>query len=213
MTRCFILILVVYSAALTEEAQAGFLLSPGVSWRSFSFQPRDKEPTPNYYGYGFGLNLGWSIGQVVDVVGYGRYTPARLKKAEPLQENATLWGYGGELAFRLARTIYVAGRGGRYFYNLLHQKDENEVRGRWAGVGGGGSVGAQFNTSRTSGWQISVDYTRIFLKKEELGEQEEDIGRTMDAFSLSLCFLINGQGLGGLLGGDYIGDFLNSLGM
>lgn len=208
--KCFLpLIYGTFLFFQTNVAQAGWLAVVGTHWKTFSFEPKDDEKTPNYYGFGARLGLGYSFNQVFDVDLWGEYTPGRLKSAEIGIEDSVLGGYGGELAFRIQKTIFIGLRGGGFFYNLVSQKDENEIDGRWAGVGGILSIGASFANSKESFWQVTLDSSYISLSAEESTEGEEE-DRVINAFSVSLAYAFNQYRTSRPSG--FFGNFLDSLG-
>jgi hypothetical protein len=213
---------------ISMEAQAGALLGLSARWNSFSFAAVDEEPTPNYYGFGFGIDAGYSISQIVDIAAYANYTPGRYKNAEILEEDAVLFGYGGELAVRIASAVYVGVHGGVYQYNLIHQRNDDEVRGSWAGTGGGLAVGAFFPINKSNYWQVALDFARINVSPvNDLAKSyvaatataaNNDGGaasanfkdRQIDSIAVQLTYLFNGH-VSSREGGGLFNSFLNSM--
>ena len=89
-----------------QLALAGALVSPGVHWKSFSFRPLEQEPTPNYFGYGGSLRLGYSWAQVLDMALFGSYTPSQLNGADdPMAASAVHRFAGVALGVRIKQSI------------------------------------------------------------------------------------------------------------
>jgi hypothetical protein len=174
------------------SAEAGVYVSPSLRWASFSARPQAEEKTPNYYGYGAGLQLGYSFGQVFDVGGFGTYLPARIGSAAPDGADAKLSLFGGELGFRIADSVYFALRGGASFYELLEQRRDDELTGAWRGPAFGFALGAVRRLSKQSFVQTSFELMHTIVERG--ASDEADAGkRRLDSFGVSLAYLFNAQ--------------------
>lgn len=203
--------LLLLAALFSLESFAGPLASVSLSWNSFSFAPKEEEATPNYYAYGPGLKLGYSFGQVFDVVAYGSYLPAKRRRAAFGKEDVNLFGYGGELAFRFDKAVYFNVHGGPYKYQLIHRTRDDELSGEWAGIGGGLGLGAIFPVNKSNFWQVSLEFTHIGVTlKDEIEAYETNEKRTMDVFTVALAYVFNAN-VTSLQSGIF-GDFMRSLG-
>lgn len=206
MIRCLIFWVLLFSG----EAWAGWLISPSLSWQSFSFRPEETEPTPNYYSYAPGLSLGYSIAQVIDLAMWGQYAPSQQKNAAFFADDAVLYGYGGELGFRIAESVFIGLRGGPVSYQLFNQTKDYEVGGRWSGTMGGASLGAIFEVSKIHFWQLSLDMAHAVVTNEKAdSDANKDTERRIDVFSVTLSYVFNGNSSG--TGFGFLGNFLDSL--
>lgn len=175
---------------LTMEAEAGLLLAPSVSWDSYAFRPVLEEETPNYYGYGLGMQLGYSAVQTFDLAGYFNYTPGNLDAADPFDSNSELYQYGGVLGFRIYNAIYLAFHGGVVNYALPVRAKVEEVGGEWSGSGYGFKLGGIIPLSRTFAWQIALGVTTATVT-DNSGDYSGS--RKIDNFSLSLSLVYNSE--------------------
>jgi hypothetical protein len=176
-------------------AVGGVYVSPSVRWASFSARPEAEEKTPNYYGYGAGLQLGYSFGQVFDFGGFGTYLPARIGSAAMDGADAKLSLYGGELAVRIADSVYFALRGGASMYELVTQKRDDELTGRWRGPAFGVALGAVKRLSKQSFVQTSFELMHTIVERAKKDDADgADAGkRRLDSFGISLAYLFNNQ--------------------
>ena len=188
LVRLFYVFLMSLTTTIYGVAQGGILLAPGVSWNNFVFEPVAHENTPNYYGYGGHLSLGYSVMQVLDFAAYGEYVPGQLNAAELGKEGARIYSYGGELAFRIGQALYIGGRGGSAGYSLIQRTYPEEVGGRWTGVGGGVSLGLIIPTSRMNMWQATLDFGQMTVRPVET---PTDPARRISHISLKLAFVYN----------------------
>ena len=206
----FIFRVVVCFTAITcsYNANAGTLISAEARWNAFSFHTVESEPTPNYYGWGPRLKGGYSLYQVLDLALWGSYTPGGYGKAKFGDRDAYLYGYGGEIALRMAGAIFFALKGGQYSYYLLNLHNDDAVSGKWAGLGVGVSLGAFFAVSESQYWQVTLDWDRIFPEKHDKGIESNK--RVMDSFAVGLAFVFNHYD-GFKLHNTLLESFLNSL--
>lgn len=184
-----------YLAALTlggalflgaEVCLAGGMVNFGAQWRAHAFAPEASESTPNYYGIGPYLGLGWSLGSIVDLNLFTRYSPSQLENADVGKESAQIYSYGVEFGFRIARAFYLGFRGGMKSYELFAAELPEELEGRWQGPGGGFSIGGLVRTGKRSFLQVTFDIGSANLTYEKA---EEGAGpRRMDWFGLTLSF-------------------------
>lgn len=195
MSRVLLVLAVLLPASIAE---AGFLLSPSIRWGSFSAQAEDGEPTPNYFGYGGGLDVGYSFGQVFDIVGHYSFLPARLKSAKAGAQDASLTTYGGGLGLRIAESVYFGLRAGTTTYELHKALGTDELSGLWSGPSGGFSLGAVARVGKQSFIQTCFEVMHTVMQRDkapllEDGTEVPDPGRRrFDAFGLSLAYVFNG---------------------
>lgn len=175
---------------------AGLLIAPGMRAGVMSFEDKDGEPTPNYYGIGGALSVGYSVGQKLDLALFGQYSPGKQKRPVVNEEDATLFAYGGEIGGRFSDRVYFAVRGGSATYNLLAPPRENEINGKWSGPAFGFSVGAYFVTDRegSSSWQATLDVLHaIITPSDPVADAYGDDSRRITCFSFSLTYVLNKQ--------------------
>lgn len=175
--------------SVATSARAGVYLAPSVKWASFAARSVEGESTPNYYGYGGALSLGYSLKQVVDLGAYGTYIPGKRKQAEFGADDATLVSYGGELAFRFGQTVYFGLRGGPSSYHLLARTDTSELGGLWTGSSAGFSIGAVAKLSKQSFFQTTLDVMQHVLTADD--EANGTGERRFDSFGISLTYMFN----------------------
>lgn len=193
-------------ALSAAPASAGWLVAGGPRWATFATRPEKAEPTPNYFGYGAGLSLGYSFKQVMDFGAFGYYVPGQLGQAEVFKESAVFYAYGGELAFRIAETVYLGFRGGTAEYQLYGRELDEELGGEWVGPAGGFSIGALHKLKTMHYLQTSFDVMHAVVENtdtEELGK------RRIDSFSVSLTYVYNGKG-SSRIENSVFGQFMNS---
>lgn len=194
--------------SVTDFAHAGMLIAPSAKWANLAFRPKTEEDTPNYYGYGGGLSLGYSIKQKFDLGLFANYLPGTRGGAKFGKTDAQLIFYGGEMALRLFSTIYLGVRGGLADYQLRKTTDTIDIPGHWSGGGGGFSLGAFFATSKRTFWQASID-----IMMASIGSNDPQVvdKRTVEAFSLSIAYVYNGYesyGIENNIFGDYLKSFI-----
>ncbi len=190
-------------------AEAGWYIAPSLKWGTFAARPEGAEPTPNYYGYGGAFALGYSAKQVFDLGAYGQYLPGTRKEANPSQIDATLNSYGGELAFRIAESVYLGFHGGMSSYHLLRADPErtDELKGKWSGPSGGMAIGAVSKTGKNSFFQTSVE----FMQHVVANSDDSSLGkRRFDSFALSVQYMFNSE-KSYLVENSILGNFLDSM--
>lgn len=179
---------------LAEPALAGFYVAPEIKWGSFSARPEAGEATPNYYGYGGGLHLGFSAKQVFDMGAYGTYMPGTKGAAEFGAGDATFVTYGGELALRMSQAVYFGLHGGVATYDLKNRTRPEELPGTWSGPSGGLAIGAIHALSKQSFIQTTVDFTHAVVKSDDAAAAQgltTAAKRRFDAFTLSIGYVFN----------------------
>ncbi len=190
-------------------AEAGWYVTPSLKWGTFAARPEGEEPTPNYYGYGGSFSFGYSARQVFDLGAYGQYLPGSRKEANPSDVDASLISYGGELAFRIAESIYLGFRGGPSNYQLLNPDPErsDELAGKWSGASGGMAIGAVSRVTKTSFFQTSVE----FMQHVVANSDDPALGkRRFDSFALSVQYVFNSE-KSYLIDNTIFKDFLDSM--
>ncbi len=58
------------------------ILGGAARWQLISERGSPRQATPNYYGVGGELQLGYSVHQMFDLAGFANYTPMSLKNTE-----------------------------------------------------------------------------------------------------------------------------------
>ena len=197
------------------RANAGALVSPSVRWGAYAFRPVDQESTPNYFGVGGGLRVGYSIGQTVDLSLFYDYMPGKLEHSATPFEHTSALSFGGfELGLRILESLFLAGRVGRMDFHLFERTDPNEVGGHWAGLGAGGSVGGIVKVGASRFWQVSLDANSGTslndVDESALGSSGERKVRQMDNFCLSVAYVFN-HFYNSSVDNSSVGSFLKSL--
>lgn len=172
----------------SSQALGGWLLSGGLGWSLFSLRPIEFEKTPNYYGVGPRLALGYSFEQKFDIAGYISYTPGHTARATFGQEQASFVFLGGQLGLRIADQVFIAILGGQATYHLLKFTDYS-VPGRWEGQASGGSIGSLVEIDKERFWQVSLEYLLALLSASHGREREN---RKVDQISFSITYTFNG---------------------
>lgn len=192
---------------IAVPAHAGVYFAPAVRWASFAARAESGEATPNYYGYGGALSLGYSVKQRVDIGAYGAYIPGRRKHAEFGADDASLVSYGGELGFRIAESVYFGLRGGSSSYQLYTRTDAAELGGLWRGPSVGFSIGAVAKLTKQSYFQTTLDVMQHILEADD--ETDGPGKRRFDSFGISLTYLFNGYDTS-MIEDSIFKDFLDS---
>jgi hypothetical protein len=195
-------------ASVAETSAAGPLVMTALSYRTSSLAPLAEEPTPNYFSYGPTLNLGWSIGQVVDVAGFVQYAPSRTRAPSLKDEALQLVRYGGELGLRIRSLFYLGLRGGVTSYRMFHRRSETELPGQWRGRGYGMSLGALGKINKVLAAQLTFDLDTAELG---VGLDGEPPSRRIDTFGVSLGYTFNGFD-DFLVSNVFMKSFIDSLG-
>ncbi|MBF0441653.1 MAG: hypothetical protein HQK54_07085 [Oligoflexales bacterium] len=197
------LLLLLIIALDSTEASAGLLAGIGGRWQNFSLRPRDTEATPNYYGYGVDVDLGYSFSHLFDISIYGDYVPAQRNTATLGKEMVQFREYGGKFGFRIGGNIYVALRGGVFVYRLLFRSNDQEQDGEWMGNGGALSIGAFQRRQREHFLHIAFDLGSANLSRyDEVDEKK----RIIDIVGVSLKYtfiVFDGFKVGSLFGGGF----------
>ena len=187
------LIAVAIGGAAARPLYAGVMMGAGPYWQSYTFKPLEREATPNYRGYGFGGNFGYSIDQVVDCDFFAGYTPSRPGAASLAKETARLYQYGAGFALRLDEAVYIGVHGGRYNYRLIHASPgvTGEIAGEWQGVGGMISLGAFMLRRKEQMSQVTFDLGSAALKPLHPLADGTKPARHIDTFSISIKIIFN----------------------
>lgn len=179
--------------ALASEALAGPYAYPAVGWAVLAPRPQAEEATPNYYGYGAALSLGYSVKQVLDLGAYASYLPASRKDARIGAEQASILTYGGELAVRIADSVYVSLRGGTATYRLIVPDPAltTELVGAWGGPAFGIAVGAVTRLGRQSMLQTTIELMHTIVEPEDAVRSGASGKRRLDSFGLSFGLMLS----------------------
>jgi hypothetical protein len=191
----FVLGTVLLAAILVGEARclAGGLVTIGPNWCNFVFEPKLREPTPNYYGYGARISAGYSIDQMVDLALYGQYSPGRLNSASTTETSAAVYDYGGEIGVRVFDVLYIGAHGGTWNYRLLRRSSEEEVGGAWSGPGGGLSFGMILPVNKEVKWQATLDLGQAVVTKTNKAADDVDLkSRNLSRASVTVSLVYNG---------------------
>lgn len=201
--------IVIAMSSLSRTGLAGTLVVPAIGWSNFVFEPKEQEATPNYYGYGGRLSLGYSIHQVLDLAIYGQYIPGRRNAASTINPDAQMTSYGLQTGLRIKNALYIGVRGGSTSYNLLVPPQEiNEVAGHWEGLGATGELGVILPASKQVFWQFSAEYGSSTMTRKDLDEEGEH--RRLSVFSVMLSFVLNSDQstrLESVILRNWVGDF------
>jgi hypothetical protein len=197
LTRCLATgVILWWSLMAALPCRAGVLLSLGGSWNNFVFEPKDREDTPNYYGYGGRGAFGYSVAKVWDVAFFGQYTPARLDSASATDADATLTQYGVETGIRIYDVLYLGGRGGFWDYRLRKRHLTDEVDGSWSGLGAQGAIGLILPVGKEAAWQTTMDVGQAVVAKMHKSADDVNIGkRTLAHISVTVSFVYNSLSL------------------
>lgn len=184
-------------AAVTGSSAAlgGVLLTTSLSWSVFSVRPLEEtHKSPNYYGLGAGLVIGYSLFQKFDLGAYTDYTPGVRAQVSPGKEELSLVRYGALLATRIEEKIYLGLKGGLGVYHLMTKKnDDYELPGMWQGPGGTLMIGAIHKADKENFWQLTFEITHMVLDKIQLEKGEVREGkRRLDEFRLTASYSFNG---------------------
>ncbi len=177
---------------LESKSEAGMLVTAGMQWANFVFEPKVQEETPNYYGYGARTSAGYSLGQNLDLAVYGEYSPGRLNSASSSGSTAVLLDYGAEIGVRILQTMYLGARGGQWNYRLTRRTADEEVGGSWIGLGGAASFGMLVPVNKEVQWQASLDFGQALLKKHKFEVDDVDKkARVISRASVTISFVYN----------------------
>jgi hypothetical protein len=195
-----------------NAAFAGVLFAPALKWSIFSFEPVAAEDTPNYQGMTGEVKGGYSFRQIFDIVGFVNYTAGNPGIFSVPADNANFVFYGGEIAARIAQSVYFALRGGTASYQLLKLGvHDREVPGEWTGPGFGFSLGgiSAFGNSKRSSLQVSFDFLQAQVT-ELHAVSDEGTTRKIDEFSICMTYVLNGYH-NAAIEGSFFSSYLNSL--
>ncbi len=181
-------VLALAAALAPTRAAAGIYASPSVRWSSFALRPVEGEPTPNYYGFGASVALGYSVAQILDVGAFYTQVPGRLESAALMGHDASLADYGADVALRLGDSVVLDFRGGRAHYVLRRQKRPEELPGKWTGPAGAVAIGAVSRMGKQSFFQTSLEVLHTVLENDDGGSAPMG-KRRLDAFALSFAYV------------------------
>ena len=202
-----IFIILVFTIPL-KSAQAGFLITSSAIWKTFSMSPKENESTPKYFGYGFGLNLGYSFLQRFDLAAFGSYIPSKLDAARIGKESVQFFEYGGEIAFRFSKVSFLSIKNGRYLYRMLFLRDRpSQIDGLWRGPSSSFSLGTIFRQSKETFWQVTIDLGTARLNREDADEPQN---YRLDSFGFTVSFVLNTYNR---LGSSFSGSLMRSFGL
>lgn len=179
----------------TPASSAGVLLSTSLSWSVFSVRPlEESHDSPNYYGLGPGVVVGYSLFQKFDLAAFADYTPGVRGEISPGKEELSLVRYGGLLAVRIEEKVYLGIKGGLGVYHLMTKKfDEFELPGMWQGPCGTIMIGAIHKADKENFWQLTFEITHMIIDKIQLEKGELREGkRRLDEFRLTASYSFNG---------------------
>jgi hypothetical protein len=177
-----------------SKSEAGMLVTAGMQWANFVFEPKAQEETPNYYGYGARTSAGYSLDQVLDVAIYGEYSPGRLNSASSSGSTALVTDYGAEIGVRILQTMYLGARGGQWNYQLTRRTADEEIGGSWTGVGGAASFGMLVPVNKEVQWQASLDFGQALIKKKNYeADDVEKKARVISRASVTVSFVYNSR--------------------
>ncbi len=176
--------------SMPTAAEAGAFLGLNLKTGLFSFRPVADEPTSNFYGLGPELTLGYSIGQVWDILAYGSYSMGNVGSLGSQKDGASLLGYGLLLGARMGEVAYLAMKGGLSEYQLdtKSPKDLYVVTGGWAGNELGFQLATVSKVDKRDFFQIFVEYMHI-IAKDSSGQVT--IERKVDHINLGMTFTFN----------------------
>ena len=192
-----------------SEACAGWYVGSHVKWASFAARPQAAEATPNYYGYGLGLNGGYSISQILDLGVVASYLPGNRQAAKIGSPQAELSLYGAELALRFAQAVYLGVSGGLTQYNMATARKTRpeELTGIWDGKAIALAVGGIAPLDRENYLQTTLElwHTTMESRRDDAAGQ-----RKLDAFALTFGYTFN-DFKSKLFEGTPLGDFIKSI--
>lgn len=183
-------------------AWGGLLLQPGVQWQVASFAPQAEEDTPSYLGIGPTLAIGYAFFAKewgLELNGVGSYTPTRLSVAErsPFEHHASAAFVGGELALRLFSVAAVALRVGTVRHQVYARERDDEVDGRWEGLGYGLSVAGCAMTTREDCLALALDWVVAPALDQSSGSHDlesvdegEASTRRYDMFAVRMSYFL-----------------------
>ncbi len=179
--------------ASASETVAGPYAYPAFGWAVLAPRPTLEEATPNYYGYGAALSLGYSMKQVIDLGAYANYLPASRKDARIGAEQASFLTYGGEVALRVADSVYVSLRGGTATYRLIAPDPAltTELVGAWGGPFGGIGIGAVSRLGRQTMLQTTIELMHTIVEPEDSVRSGASGTRRLDSFGLSFGLMLS----------------------
>lgn len=188
-------------------AAAGIYFSLGLKGGLMAPQALAEEATPNYYGGGPSLALGYSIKQVLDLGIYGGYSAGTREEPALRAADAELAIYGGDVGLRLGDTIYLGVHGGSSLLTVGKPSVDGEISGRWEGVGGGFCIAAIHKFNRERYFQTGVEFAHVVL--DHVSDKSQPT-RKIDAFAISLAYTYNSFS-SNAVDNSILGDFVRSI--
>ncbi len=174
---------------LSPPLPAAAFIAASVGAHVFSFQSKDGEVTPNYYGIASQFNLGCALSPHLDISTFGAYLPAGAHIPKVGQETARLMEYGGEISWQFS-DAFLALKGGPVTYLLRNpQGVEGEITGQWRGTGGGIELGSFQKVERHQSWQISLAYFYILLQSPN---QDQPASRHLHQIGIQARYTFGG---------------------
>jgi hypothetical protein len=231
-----LLFILIFSPLVPFVASAGTYATLGFRSAQFAAQPIGEEPTPNYFSYGPRLSLGYSLRQVLDFGLFATVLPGSRFHASVPAHDARLVTGGGEIALRIAQSVYAALYGGRSEYRLVRgasgPQRGMELEGKHLGSGGGFSLGALMPLSKESFFMVSLDFeqhhfrlpssffafdqserAKAFPEESSVTSQTEpdkNPRRVLECFGVSVSYAFNSY-KSDLIDNSIFADFLDSV--
>lgn len=173
--------------------EAGLLISGGLAWSAFSFQPESDEITKNYYSISPELIVGYSFGQKFDLALSTHYSPGHLGRANIGKEHASLQFMGLQCGIRLKNSVFLGLKSGQSSYQLLsYEKNTDQIRGAWKGLSSGLIIGSISKINKTNYWQVSLELLHSSLEPEDSTALSNNSKiKKLDQFRLSLTYTFN----------------------
>ncbi len=199
---CLTILMILWAA----PASAGMLASGAMKWQTLAMRPLTDEPTPNYYGYGLELQVGYSFARKWDLALYTSYTPMRLSSAAFGADDLVTFDYGIVTGLRLAETVYLGLRGGWLHYDLTNKIKPEETDGNWRGFCGFFEVGTFWSLRKADALQVGVLVGHGGLERLD----QDDKKRFIDTFGVTMTYVYNKVDTV-KFGNSFISDFVDSL--
>ncbi|WP_132320326.1 hypothetical protein [Pseudobacteriovorax antillogorgiicola] len=173
----------------------GVLAGVGMHWRNLSFQPLEEEDTPNFFGYGLRLELGYSVWNHIDLKLLGCATPMNKGAAKLFDGDVIVVNYGAGLGFRFVDSVYIGAEYGALSYDTPSHHTHNQTVGTWKGNGMTLQLAGYWQTDRETYFQVGVAASSV---RVESASDEAGLERKVDTFMLNVTYLFIGAERSGL---------------
>lgn len=186
------IIMAIACIGAASTVRAGLFLSTGIGAGPFSFQAKNGENTPNYWGPTAQVQAGYSFYQHFDATLFGQYTPGNYALVSIERENAELIFAGAQFAWRMPERVIFSLQLGQGIYHLVRASGaEGEVPGKWTGPGVGIGFGGIYKVNKTHFLQITFQYMymRAEAVKLEAGMAPEKRG--VDQIGIFVTYVFN----------------------